>query len=389
MKIVHICICSHVFCETYAYQDNLLPKYHKKLGHDVSIIAPVYSGFDKDTGRINCMDSGVTIMQNGIKLIRLKAALPCKVNQHVHQFHGLYKAIEQEKPDLIFAHSIASLNYRSIARYKSKHPSVRVCVDNHADYVNSGKKVLSDFWASFVMRYFVAKKLIDASEMFYGVTPARCDYLHEVLGVPMGKISLLPMGADDEEMRLDSREFLRKSVRQKYGISDDDFLIVTGGKIDWLKNIHVLAKAVNSVENNHLKLLIFGSIIDDMKSIFEQLKSDKVQCIGWVPSNEVYQYFYAADIVMFPGLHSVLWEQAVASKVPCAFSKIKGFEHVDFGGNCILMEGKDSGYYKHLLNQILSDKERYTQMLVAAQSDGADDFRYGRIAQKVVRDVCG
>jgi len=388
MKIVHVCICSHVFCETYAYQDNLLPKYHKKLGHDVTIIAPLYSGFDKDTGRIISSCPGTTVMSNGIKLVRLKALLPCKINQHVHQFCGLYRTIENENPDLIFVHSIASLNYRSIARYKRNHPSVKICVDNHADHVNSGKNAFSHFWASFMMRHFVANKLIDTSEIFYGVTPARCDYIHEMFGIPTEKISLLLMGADDEEMKYGQKEDLRKQIRQKYNISDDDFLLVTGGKIDKLKNIHVLAEAVNAIDNKHLKLLIFGSIVDNMKPTFENLKSDKVQCVGWVPSKEVYPYFYAADLVMFPGLHSVLWEQAVASKVPCAFSKIKGFEHVDFGGNCILMEGKEAGYYKNLVENIVSTNGQYKIIQDASKTNGAEMFRYSCIAQKVIDDVC-
>lgn len=387
MKIVHVCICSHVFCETYAYQDNLLPKYHKKLGHDVAIIAPVYSGFDKSTNQILQSPAGDSMMQNGIKLVRLKASLPCKLNQHIHQFKGLYKALENENPDLIFAHSIASLNYRCLVRYKAKHPNVKICFDNHADLVNSGHNAFSTLWTKFVMRNFVTKKISNISDYFYGVTPARCDYLNEMLGVPKEKIHLLPMGADDEEMHYEQKESIRNEIRKEYGITDNDFLIVTGGKIDWLKNIHTLAKAVNDIPNERIKLLIFGSIRDDLKPTFEQLKSDKVQYVGWVNSNEVYRYFYAADMVMFPGLHSVLWEQAVASKVPCAFSRIDGFEHVDLGGNCILMEGKNAEYYKTIIEKAVGNEEYYQRLKDNAESEKTSAFLYSNIAQKVVDEV--
>ena len=66
--------------------------------------------------------------------------------------------------------------------------------------------------------------------------------------------------------------------------------------------------------------------------------SDRVQLAGWVSAEQVYRYFLAADLVFFPGLHSVLWEQALACKVPCVFSKLEGFGHVDVPGALLLKE---------------------------------------------------
>ena len=95
MKIVHVCLTTNVFGKHYAYQDNLLSKAHAKLGHDVSIIAPTYTEFDKNSGKIISSPAGDEIIENGIRLIRLKPALPISINQHVHLF--LYK-----HPYLIF-----------------------------------------------------------------------------------------------------------------------------------------------------------------------------------------------------------------------------------------------------------------------------------------------
>ena len=218
------------------------------------------------------------------------------------------------------------------------------------------------------------------------MTPARCDFLHDMYGIPKEKIHLLPMGADDSDMLFERKDEIRYQVRKQYGISDEDFLIVTGGKIDPLKNIHVLAEAVSKSENRHIKILIFGNIRNDLQETFEKIKSKRIQCIGWQPSNEVYRYFYAADVVMFPGLHSVLWEQAVASQVPCAFSRIKGFEHVDIGGNCVLMDGKDADYYLKLIDRLYEDKFFYGSLYSQAHSPKTRQFLYSHIAQKVIDD---
>ena len=197
------------------------------------------------------------------------------------------------------------------------------------------------------------------------------------------------MGADEPELHFDRRKEIRQEVREKYGIENDDFLIVTGGRIDPLKNIHVLAKAVKDSQYKKVKILVFGSIRKDVQGIFDVLQSDnRIICVGWQPSNQVYRFFYAADIVMFPGLHSVLWEQAVASQVPCAFSRINGFEHVDIGGNCILMDRKSSSYYQSVVERVYTDKTYYHNLCDNARSEKSQQFLYRNIAKKVIADVC-
>lgn len=37
MRIVHICLQAP-YNDYWGYQDNLLPKYHRKSGHDVTVI---------------------------------------------------------------------------------------------------------------------------------------------------------------------------------------------------------------------------------------------------------------------------------------------------------------------------------------------------------------
>lgn len=387
MKIVHVCLCCAVFNEKYAYQDNLLPKHHKNLGHEVTIIAPPYLEYNAKDGGIVETLAGECVIEGGIKLIRLKQVLPCSINQHIHWFYGMGQAIKKANPDLIFVHGVSSLNYYYFKHYKRKHKDVTIVYDNHTDLNNSWHSRLAYLYNHIIVKNYVVKNIIKTSDHFYGTTPARCDFLIKMMGVPANKVSLLPMGADDEDMHFDRKLQIREEVRKQYNIKDDDFLIVTGGKIDPLKNIHVLAEAVTSIEESHIKMLVFGSIREDLKGIFQQLQSDRIQYVGWIPSNEVYRYFYAADLVMFPGLHSVLWEQAVASQVPCAFSLIKGFEHIDIGGNCILMAGKTADYYKTLVEDILKNQTQYSKLLNNSRSERTNQFLYSHIAQKVINDV--
>lgn len=386
MKICHVCICT-VFWERYAYHDNLLPKYHSKLGHQVSIIASTDCRFSNtDTRAILREPVGEYIIEDNIKLIRIKSLLPANLNKHFHICYGLYSAVSRENPDFIFVHSINSPNYRIFLKYKKKHPNVVIVFDNHADMFNSCQNKFSLIWAKCIIRKFVANYIKKISNCFYGVTPSRCHFLRDIYGIEEKKIRLLPMGADDENMHIDEKMVIRSNIREQYGIEKDDFLIVTGGKIDRTKNIHTLAKAVSEVNNENIKLLIFGSISDDLINVFKEYESERIIQVGWVDSSTVYNYFYAADLVMFPGLHSVLWEQAVASKVPCAFKKINGFEHVDIGGNCIWLTDTSCDYYLNVIKALAEDKDNYSHMQNSALSDKSSYFLYSSLAKKVLDD---
>lgn len=385
MKIVHICIGSP-WSDKYAYQENLLPHYHRLLGHNVTIIAPVFSkvGDYKD----NRQPIGSSLLSDGSKLIRLLPQIDnAKLLSHVPLVKGLKSAILEEQPDLLFVHDVCCFNYYCIPSIKKQFPNLRIVFDNHSDFINSLHSPITRFLHKTIYRYFLIPKLIPISDLFYGVTPSRCSFLHDVYRIPEEKIKLLVMGADDEKMMIGIKEQLRREVRARWNIAESDFLIVTGGKIDKLKNIHVLAHAVNSINRSNVKLLVFGKINEDMKPFFDAEASPQLIIIGWVDSDKVYELFYAADLIVFPGLHSVLWEQAVASKVPCAFSKIDGFEHVQINGNCILMEGKTSKYYEEMIKDLLDNNDKYQTLKSRAKNPEVEKFHYSKIANQVFKDI--
>ena len=383
MKIVHVCITSE-FSEIYAYQENLLSHYHREMGHDVTVIASIYSR----VGYKVTEPVGERYLPDGVKLIRLAPLFGIKtLDVHLQLVKGLKKSILEELPDLLFVHAVGCLSYKCFPGIKKKLPNLKIVFDNHADLINSLHSPITRFLHKVVYRYTLVPSLVNIADWFYGVTPSRCEFLRDVYGIPANKVKLLVMGADDEKMDIEHKEQLRREVRECYKIKEDEFLIVTGGKIDRLKNIHVLAHAVNAIGRKNVKLLVFGKINDDVKPLFDEEASDQIITIGWVDSDKVYKYFYAADLVVFPGLHSVLWEQAVASKVPCAFSKMDGFEHFNVNENCILMTGKESAYYETLIKDLLDNPSKYQELKNNANNPQLEQFYYSHIAKQVLSDV--
>lgn len=386
MKIVHACLCGP-FYEKYAYQDNLLPKYHKRLGHDVTIITTPYGKFIDGNSRNEIVPACEYRLDDGTMVVRLRAVLPQIINTHVYLYRGFHKALEVEHPDYIFVHGVESLNYISLNKYKKEHPDVIIVFDNHTDKINSLHHWVTKLWSIIVVKGIIVKKLIPVGKWFYGTTPVRSTFLMEHYGIPERKIKLLLLGADDDSMHYDKKAEIRRKIRMQYNVSDDDFLVVTGGKIDRNKNIDKLVSAISKIDDPKLKVIVFGSINADLKDFFDSIKSERIMAIGWIPANSVYEFFYAADLVAFPGLHSVMWEQAIASRVPCVFNRIKGFEHVNFNHNCLWFESANEDELRNVIKTAYTDKEGYRKLLTNANSDLASVFLYSVIAMKTIEDI--
>jgi 1,2-diacylglycerol 3-alpha-glucosyltransferase len=384
MKIVHLCLgCFYI--DNYSYQENMLPKFHKKMGHDVSIIASLLS-FDeygkacylpKETKYLNEHDIQVTRIDYKTKFH--------KINKFFRIFNNTYQLIDQEEPDILFIHGPQFADIKQVVKYLKKNPHVKVYVDNHADFSNSATNWLSKNVLHKIIWKHYAKSIEPFASKIYGVLPARTDFLRSMYDLPKEKIEFLPMGADDERLKWEEREETKTYIREKYNIHKDDTLILTGGKIDLAKTqTLLLMKAVKNLPSN-VKLLIFGSIVPEMKEkVLENCDGIQVQHIGWINSDDVYSYFHASDLGVFPGRHSVIWEQAVGSGLPCIFKYWEGTTHVDLGGNCLFLHEDSEEEIFYLLNSLIKDKEKIYQMKNISELKGIKYFSYADISARAI-----
>ena len=316
MKIVHLCLASF-FVDNYTYQENLLPKYHKMAGHDVTIIASLVS-FSEKGKPIILPGESIYETQEGCRVYRVDYKRPFYFfNRLLRRYNKLQSLLDKERPDMIFIHGVQFANVSIILKYKKKYPSVRILCDNHADWINSARNLLSKKILHGIIWRYYANKIEPYVTRFYGVTPLRCEFLKKMYNIPSSKVSLLVMGVDDWGIPWENRNAIHMKIRNQLNIAPSDFLIITGGKIDERKNIHLLMEAVlNSFESN-IHLVVFGNIAPEMKKKIDSLEdNEKIHYVGWLSSEKTIEYFFASDLAVFPGTHSVLWEQAVGISIP-------------------------------------------------------------------------
>lgn len=377
MKIVHV-IISCFYREGYGYQENLLPAKHSELGYETSIIAHVYGNY-KSNDYVN--DNGVPVHilsdnNNFLKKIPvIKSLLPITV--------GLYSQLEKEAPDIIFIHGLQAIDNLTAIKYLQKHPNVRLFADQHGDYYNMPMNSIKQKFMQRIIYKYIAQKLYKHSQMIWGVTPWRVKFIREVYKLGEEKTGLLVMGGDEKLVNWKEREKIREVIRQKYSIPQDAFVLVSGGKIDRAKNIHLLIEAVNEI--NNVFLLIFGRYEEDMASYISKINNPRIVNIGWIKSSDSYEIFHAADLAVFPGTHSVLWEQSCASGIPGIFKDWDGgFNHIDVGGNCILISNPNKDSLKKCIESIVNDTSKYNRMKASSQTKAREYFSYRNIAKAAI-----
>lgn len=381
MKVVHLCL-ANFFIDNYSYQENLLTKYHAKMGYDVTVIASLFT-FNKD-GKGCLLESPCEYVNaDGVKVMRLayKKDLLRRFNRRLRRFEGFEDALVKENPDVIFAHNTSFVDVSYVVKYKRGHPNVRIFADSHADWINSARNWLSLNIQHKLLWRYTTQQLTRVSEKIYGVLPIRCDFLQQVYKVPREKIEYLPLGVDDEAVP-DDTEIVRSQVRLPLGLQKSDFVVVTGGKIDALKNTILLMRAINEIKNPKVHLIVFGTVLPELKKQFQELLSDKIHYVGWANAQEVINYLVASNVACFPGTHSTLWEESIGLGLPCVFKHWKGMEHVNKNGNCVFLYQDSMQEIKDVLQRFL-DKDFYEKVLNRAK-EVAPSFRYSEIAKKAI-----
>ena len=381
-KIVHICLCGR-YTDGFNYQENMLSKYQVKKGYDVYLIASQCE-CGRDTKTIINTNTNY-INEDGVRIFRLRERHNRHTSYKFKRYINFYETLNYIHPDIIFVHNVQFLDVKNIVKYMKKHNDVRLFVDNHADFSNSGRNILSRYILHGIIWKHMAKIIEPYTIKFFGVLPARVDFLENIYLLPKEKCELLIMGADDELVdKYMKREIITKN-KSKLNISNKDFVIVTGGKINKTKyQTLILMKAVSKLKDENIKLFIFGSIDESIKSEFDSLCCNNIQYLGWADQEESYKNFSIADLVVFPGRHSVYWEQVVGMGIPLVCKYWDGTTHIDINGNVTYLKQDSVSEIKNVLKNIIYNKKEYPKMLEVSKSSKHLNFLYGNIVDKSI-----
>ncbi len=386
MKIMHLCL-ANFYIDNYSYQENILPKEHAKLGHEVYIVASTETFINNN--KLGYLKPSEYINEYGIRVARLpyKKFAPHFIMKKLRSYIGLYEKLVSYKPDVIFVHDVQFLDAFVVKRYVEENENVKVYVDCHADFSNSARNFISREFFHKIIYKLCAQALNTVAVKFWGVLPSRVNFLKEVYGLPVSKIDLLLMGAEDNYIALKQNSFLIEDIKRKLGVNRKKLTLVTGGKIDKYKTETLaVIEAVKDFQDD-VDLIIFGSISNDIELKFTKLVKDStnIKYLGWLSIEETFQTLAIADLAIFPGRHSVLWEQCVAIGVPLVVKSWDALYHLDIGGNLIWLEKCDAIEMSNIIRKCL-DEDFLNKMKNNAKKSKRLEFSYSKIARRSIQN---
>lgn len=384
MRIVHLALQAP-YNEGWGYQENLLLKYQRKQGHSVALI--VTNTKNTPNGIVNT-DCGDYYLNDGQHIFRVDYIhfRPRKLAGFI-QIYRIYKILVRLRPDLIMVHGLGNISVLQIVKYLKKiNSECKIIADNHLDYYNFPQERNSiKYRIRHIMHVLLNLYMQKYYIKVYGVTPERITFQKDYFNIKAEKCDLLVMGGDDDKIHFEQQKKIRNYIRHQFQLKDSDFVIVTGGKIDYSKNVLLLMQAIRDCRDSRIKLLIFGAPNNEIADEFEKMaENDAIRLAGWINGDAVYDFFLASDLGVFPGTHSVLWEQACASGLPCVFKDLRGMHHVDVGGNCRFIKGDTSDEIKNTIQGIYENVGDYMRMKCVATTKGVKIFSYNEIAKKVM-----
>ena len=382
LNILHI---GQYYLINYSYQENYLPKAMRQGGKNkvLYIASKKFPDFFKEKiVKSAYFDDGIYVIHVKMNFGRL-----------VTLVFGLLKIIRKFKPDLIFLHGYAFIKCFYLFPL-AKFYHIRICMDIHEDYNNSGitrnDKTIKGKIRIFLyqeLNLFYSKLFSKFIFSFYYVAPSIKPFCLYYLRLPPQKIKPLYLGFDYSRININERGKIRKEIEAEYNIQSNRIVVITAGKFDRGKNLPLLLECAKLLkDDNRFIFLIVGKIEDHVKRDVENLlQLPNVIYCGWKSSDILFRYLLAADIAVYPGTQSVLWQQTVCLGTPAIFRYWPGVEYLGKENNEFIYK-YDPGEIRDKIIKTTFSYEQLRYKREYALKYGQNNFDYNNQAKLVICD---
>lgn len=152
--------------------------------------------------------------------------------------------------------------------------------------------------------------------------------------LPLEKIKVMPNWIDVESVKRQVSSVKKDDIKNKVGIGKDQRVILFVHRLSKRKGAHYLPEIINKLKDERMVFLIIGDgpEREDVEFRIKNYElSDKARFLGWVPQNEIQDYFSIADVFIMPseeeGFPHVLLE-AMAVGTPFVAFDVGGVKEI-------------------------------------------------------------
>jgi len=359
LNILHI--VNH-FYPKLGYQEYFLAKVHS-YQHNVLVITSNHFEkliFESNKALLKRRVLEPGFYNEGVEVLRLPALFD---NSPFNEpwLLGLEHAVIDFKPDVIIIHGVVNFSSIRIAKLRKKLLRTKLIVDDHMTFNATRGNLVLPLYGLFKRMF--TPLLLNSVDCFVAVTYETKKFMQEICGIPGERIIVIPLGVDTSRFHYDPSA--RKDIRRKYQIPETSVVFIYAGKVIPEKGVHLLIKAsINLCKKyENLMFLIIGGkdkqYFDSLIKIIEQAgMNNRFIFIDALPNSELYKYYSAADVGVWPLQCAISMLEATSCGLPIIISDKSGaLERISKGNGIAYKEG-DVADLERKMSLMLDDELR-------------------------------
>ena len=246
------------------------------LGHDVSIF-----GYSSYFGELR--------EYKGCKLIPVEGSSNKFLEMPSHAIKARKLLLKQYSNDFDVVHVHSTDPCLFLQNVKDKLPVVasshgRAYLRNEVDPI---RKHLSKF---------AEKSFLKVAHVTTGVSPIDVDYYNSLNNCSTGKVKYIPNGLPTIKTDI--------LLPTSSGLIPGEYILFSAGRIIPSKGLHILQKAIESIDSNIPLAIVGGKGFDE--EYFKQVKktvSNKCKWLGFLRDDDLYGVYKHAKVAVFPSLY--------------------------------------------------------------------------------------
>lgn len=325
-------------------------------------VSSVYAPLSNSIGKRTTNEGFFT--EDGIKVIRLRSRFEVFGRTWLR---GLEKTIVELRPDIVQVNGMTRFSSFRIPVLKwLKRLKFRLIYDEHMHYSVFRKGLLGKVFY-FLFRLIVRPLLLRQADAFVAITEETKVFANKECGIPLSRVQVVPLGVDHHLFRFD--ESSRRELRKQYDILEDDVVFIYAGKLVPGKGPHLLVEAGLKLYARYKNPKVF--LLGDGPEEYIKLMKDKIGENGFdnrviwhggVDNKELYRFYCAADVGVWPLQESMTMLEAASCQLPIIVRNCSSLtERISNANGFGYMEGKTEDLARYM-QTLLLDKELRKRM---------------------------
>lgn len=304
------------------YSEYFIPQELKRKGHKVTILTSNYyypfPNYTDTAGKIlgPRQQAAGTFKLDGIEVIKEPLVLEIFTRAI---FRNHEKHVRRLRPDLVIVNKSAGFNTIRMAQLKPKYGYRYISYDAHlpSGFLAVGNQYAKEIFY-WLFRVFFASLINTQADALVAVQEDTTIIMERYYG--QKNIVHIPLGTDTRRFKFDRSA--GKKIRSKLKIKSRDFVVIYTGKIIQTKGVILLFKALNTLWSKGLKIhlvLVGNGNQEYMAECYDQVDSqyhDFIHHVGFTQNKDLYKYYSAANVGVWPLEESTAMNDAAACELP-------------------------------------------------------------------------